>query len=131
VVESIAWQVRDVVDAMVAASGVALRDLRVDGGAAVMDLLLEMQADSLGVDVLRPRELETTAMGAAYLAGLAVGVWGSPDDVADAWRLDRTFSPAGAGREGGSLAAGASGAFGADAHARWLEAVRRSRDWVR
>jgi glycerol kinase len=131
VVESIAWQVRDVVDAMVAASGVALRDLRVDGGAAVMDLLLEMQADSLGVDVLRPRELETTAMGAAYLAGLAVGVWGSPDDVADAWRLDRTFSPGGAGREGGSPAAGASGAFGADAHARWLEAVRRSRDWVR
>ena len=92
------------------------------------------EADSLGVDVLRPRELETTAMGAAYLAGLAVGVWGSPDDVADAWRLDRTFSPGGAGREGGSPAAGASGAsgaFGADAHARWLEAVRRSRDWVR
>jgi glycerol kinase len=96
-----------------------------------------MQADSLGVDVLRPRELETTAMGAAYLAGLAVGVWGSPDDVASAWRLDRTFTPAGAGREGGSPAAGAAGAadaagaFGADAHARWLEAVRRSRDWVR
>jgi glycerol kinase len=131
VVESIAWQVRDVVDAMVAASGVALRDLRVDGGAAVMDLLLQMQTDSLGVDVLRPRELQTTAMGAAYLAGLAVGVWGSPDDVASAWRLDRTFSPAGAGREGGSPIAGAAGAFGADAHARWLEAVRRSRDWVR
>jgi len=97
----------------------------------VMDLMLQMQADQLGVDVLRPTELETTAIGAAYLAGLAEGVWGSPDDVADAWRLDRKFSPAGAGREGGSPAAGASRVFSADSHARWLEAVRRSRDWVR
>ena len=121
VVDSIAWQVRDVVDAMVAASGVALRDLRVDGGAAVMDLLLQTQADALGVPVLRPRELETTAMGAAYLAGLAVGVWGSPADVAAAWRLERTFAPASA--EAAPLMDAA--------HDQWLEAVRRSRDWAR
>ena len=123
VVDSIAWQVRDVVDAMTAASGVALRDLRVDGGAAVMDLLLQTQADVLGVPVLRPRELETTAMGAAYLAGLAVGVWGSPADVAAAWRLERTFAPAAA--SGGTTTPVDA------AHAQWLEAVRRSRDWAR
>jgi glycerol kinase len=117
VVESIALQVRDVVEAMQAASGAPLRDLRVDGGAAAMDLLLQLQADHLGVDVLRPSELETTAMGAAFLAGLAEGVWPSLEDVAAAWRLERRFTPAPTGSEGAE-------------HLRWREAVSRSRGWA-
>lgn len=116
VVESMVFQTRDVVDAMTRASGVAIRDLRVDGGAAVMNLMLQLQSDQLGVDVLRPTELETTAIGAAYLAGLAEGVWGSTDDIASRWALERRFSPSGAGRDA--------------AHAQWLRAVERSRGWV-
>ena len=77
VVESMAYQTRDVVDAMVAASGTPITDLRVDGGASVMDFLLQIQADQLGVTVQRPKDQETTALGAAYLAGLAEGVWDS------------------------------------------------------
>ena len=93
VVESITFQTRDVVDAMASAAAVTVRDMRVDGGAAVMDFMLQMQADLLGVDVLRPTELETTAMGAAFLAGLAEGIWPSLNDVATAWHLERTFHP--------------------------------------
>jgi len=116
VVESMVFQTRDVVDAMTRASGVAIRDLRVDGGAAVMNLMLQLQADQLGVDVLRPTELETTAIGAAYLAGLAEGVWGSTDDIAERWALERRFSPSGADRD--------------TPHAHWLRAVERSRGWI-
>ena len=116
VVESMVFQTRDVVDAMTRASGVAIRDLRVDGGAAVMNLMLQLQADQLGVDVLRPTELETTAIGAAYLAGLAEGVWGSTDDIASRWALERRFTPNGADRD--------------IAHAQWLRAVERSRGWI-
>jgi glycerol kinase len=101
---------------MTRASGVAIRDLRVDGGAAVMNLMLQLQADQLGVDVLRPTELETTAIGAAYLAGLAEGVWGSTDDIAERWALERRFSPSGADRD--------------TPHAHWLRAVERSRGWI-
>ena len=119
VVESMVFQTRDVVDAMTRASGVAIRDLRVDGGAAVMNLMLQLQSDQLGVDVLRPTELETTAIGAAYLAGLAEGVWGSTDDIAKRWALERRFSP--------SVDAPARDA----SHAQWLRAVERSRGWVR
>ena len=117
-VESMVMQTRDVVDAMTRASGVAIRDLRVDGGAAVMNLMLQMQADQLGVDVLRPTELETTAIGAAYLAGLAEDVWGSTDDIASRWALERRFTPSTdvASRDA--------------AHAQWLRAVERSRAWV-
>jgi len=93
VVESIAFQTRDVVDAMSAASGVVLNELKVDGGAAAMDLLLQIQADQLGVDVLRPVERESTAAGAAYLAGIAEGVWDSRSVATSAWRLDRRFHP--------------------------------------
>ncbi|MFM8416298.1 MAG: FGGY family carbohydrate kinase, partial [Actinomycetota bacterium] len=99
VVESMVFQTRDVVDAMTRASGVAIRDLRVDGGAAVMNLMLQLQSDQLGVDVLRPTELETTAIGAAYLAGLAEGVWGSTDDIASRWALERRFTPSSADRD--------------------------------
>jgi len=118
VVEAMVFQTRDVVDAMTRASGVAIRDLRVDGGAAVMNLMLQLQSDQLGVDVLRPTELETTAIGAAYLAGLAEGVWGSTDDIAKRWALERRFSPI------------VDAATRDASHAQWLRAVERSRHWV-
>ena len=119
-VEAMAYQTRDAVDAMVAVAGVPVRDLRVDGGASVMDLLMQFQADQLGVTVRRPKDQETTALGAAFLAGLAEGVWSSLDSLADRWQLDAEFEPAGA--EVRAVA---------DAlHAQWLRAVERSRDWV-
>jgi glycerol kinase len=118
VVEAMAYQTRDVVDAMTAASGTPLADLRVDGGAAANDLLLQFQADQLGVPVRRPTETETTALGAAFLAGLAEGVWGSLDELAATWQLDRSFSPA-------------TDRTTADALYRdWLRAVDRSRAWA-
>ena len=116
VVESMVFQTRDVIDAMTRASGVPVRNLRVDGGAAVMNLMCQLQANQLGVPVSRPTVLETTAMGAAYLAGLATGVWGSTNDIVDAWTLDRTFSPQPTGTEGAD-------------HARWLRGVERSFNW--
>jgi glycerol kinase len=118
VVEAMAYQTRDVVELMTEASGQPLGELRVDGGAAVMDLLLQFQADQLGVAVTRPRSTETTAIGAAYLAGLAEGVWASTDDVAGAWRPERRFEPA-----QGPADANA-------AYQRWLAAVERSRGWA-
>ncbi len=96
-VDSMAYQVRDVLDAMtadVAASGLRLEELRVDGGASVNDRLLQFQADLLGVPVERPDVPETTALGAAYLAGLAAGVWSDTSDVERNWRLGRRFEPA-------------------------------------
>ncbi len=118
VVEAMAYQTRDVVDAMVAASGRPVRELRVDGGASVMDLLCQLQADQLGVPVRRPAERETTALGAAYLAGLAEGVWAGLEDVQEAWRLEATFTPA-------------SDRTAADAvYADWRRAVDRSRAWA-
>ncbi len=116
-VESMAYQVRDVIDAMVEASGTSIVDLRVDGGASVMNLLCQLQADQLGVTVQRPVDQETTALGAAFLAGLAEGVWESTDDIAAAWTLDAQFEPA-------------PDRTAADAlHAQWLRAVERSRSW--
>ncbi len=91
--ESLAYQTRDVVDAMAADSGTPLTTLRVDGGAAANDFLMQFQADVLGVPVERPKLLETTAMGAAALAGLAVGFWRSPSELARACQLDRRFKP--------------------------------------
>ena len=118
VVESMAYQTRDVVDAMTAASATPLMELRVDGGASVMDLLCQFQADQLGVTVQRPVDHETTALGAAYLAGLAEGVWSSVDEVGAQWELEAEFNPAG-------------DRSGADAlHGQWLRAVERSRNWV-
>ncbi len=75
-------------------AGIALTELRVDGGAAANNLLMQFQADILGVPVVRPKVLETTALGAAYLAGLAVGYWASTDDIGRNWRIDRRFEPA-------------------------------------
>jgi glycerol kinase len=119
VVESIAYQVRDAVDAMTAASGTPIRALRVDGGAAVMDLLLQLQADQLQVPVSRPRVQESTALGAAFLAGLAEGVWGSLDDVATCWQLDAEFTPS-VDRELADLV-----------HGEWVRAIERSHGWAR
>ena len=92
-VEAMAYQTKDVVDAMINDSGVPLTELRVDGGASVMDVLCQFQADMLGVPVARPRIQETTAMGAAYLAGITEGFWSGTDVVASQWKLDRLFEP--------------------------------------
>jgi glycerol kinase len=116
-VEAMAYQTRDVVDAMSAASGRDVRALRADGGASVMDLLLQFQADQLQVPVARPVVQETTALGAAYLAGLAEGVWSSLDDLNAYWLLDAEFTPA--------TPAGAAVAK----YAQWQRAVQRSRGW--
>jgi glycerol kinase len=117
VIESMAYQTRDAVEAMVRASGLPLREVRVDGGASVLDALLQFQADQLGATVQRPTEPETTAIGAAYLAALAEGVLPDLAAIAAVWQLDATFAP---DPERGA----------ADlAHATWLRAVERSRAW--
>jgi glycerol kinase len=92
--EGIALQVKDVLEAMQADSGRPLAQLRVDGGAAANNLLLQIQADVLGIEVIRPKNAEATAMGAAYLAGLAVGYWPNREAIATQWEIDRTFHPA-------------------------------------
>ncbi|HEV2213833.1 MAG TPA: glycerol kinase GlpK [Terracidiphilus sp.] len=115
--ESIAFQVADVLEAMESETGTALGALRVDGGAAVNDLLMQFQADVLGVPVVRPRVTETTALGAAYLAGLATDFWGSPDEVRAKREGDARFEPAMPGEERKAR------------RARWQQAVERSRSW--
>jgi glycerol kinase len=118
VVDAMAYQTRDVVDAMSAASGQTVAELRADGGASVMDLLLQIQADQLQVPVARPVVQETTALGAATIAGLAEGVWSSPEEVASRWTLDRRFEP--------SLPPDQADAT----YARWRRAVDRARKWA-
>ncbi len=118
VVESMAWQTRDVVDAISSAAGVELGELRADGGASVMDLLCQFQADVLGVPVRRPTVKETTALGAAYLAGLAEGVWDSPAAAAASWTEEASFTPAMPADEV------------ARRHAEWARAVERARGWA-
>jgi glycerol kinase len=93
-VESIAYQVADLASAMETDAGHRVSELRVDGGAAANDLLLQFQADLLGVPVVRPRVLETTALGAAYLAGLSAGVWSGVDEIATQWKSQHVFEPA-------------------------------------
>jgi glycerol kinase len=111
--EAIAFEVRDVLDTMPARAS-----LRVDGGAAANDLMCQVQADQLGVPVERPTLVETTALGAAFLAGLGTGVWSSTDELRDTWQLDRRFEPT-------------SDRGPADAaHARWKDAVERSKGWA-
>ena len=91
--ESLAYQVNDVLVAMEADSGIRLEALRVDGGASANDFLMQTQADIIGAPVNRPGCVETTAMGAAYLAGLAVGYWAGPEEIRKNWAIDRTFDP--------------------------------------
>ncbi len=115
--DAIAFEVRDVVDAMTHEAGVTVPVLNVDGGASANDLLCRIQADQLGVPVERPQVLETTALGAAFLAGLGTGVWSDTDELAQVWQLDRSFSPTEGVREDGT-------------HARWSRAVERSKAWA-
>ncbi|MFP5289132.1 MAG: FGGY-family carbohydrate kinase, partial [Thermoanaerobaculia bacterium] len=116
--EGIAHQVADVLAAMEGDSGVAVSELRVDGGAADNDLLMQMQADLGGVPVARPTVRETTALGAAYLAGLAVGVWKSPEDVQAHWQVERVFEPS---KEVDKTA---------EMRALWAKAVERAKAWA-
>ena len=116
--ESIAYQTRDVLEAMQADSGLKVNTLRVDGGMVRNDFLMQFQADVLGVPVERPSVTETTALGAAYLAGLASGFWASQDALKSQWKLDRRFEP--------QMSADQRDAF----YAGWKRAVERARSWV-
>lgn len=116
--ESIAYQTRDVLEAMIADSGLELPALRVDGGAVSNDFLMQFQADILGVPVQRPAVTETTALGAAYLAGLAVDYWESQEEIEQQWRVDTEFEPNMSDDQREALYAG------------WKKAVERSRDWA-
>jgi glycerol kinase len=116
--ESIALQSAELLAAIQDDCGGSITELRVDGGAACNDLLMQLQADALGIAVVRPAVTETTALGAAYLAGLAVGFWGGVDEIASMWAADRRFEPA----------------MSADQRqarlAQWRRAVERSRHWA-
>ena len=91
--ESLAYQTHDIARAMERDSGIPIAELKVDGGASANNFLMQFQADLLGADVYRPRCIETTGLGAAYLAGLAVGYWSSLEDIRSNWAIDRTFHP--------------------------------------
>jgi glycerol kinase len=116
--EATAWQTREVIDAMNRDSGVALSALKVDGGMVTNELLMQFQADVLGVPVIRPEVIQTTALGAAYAAGLAVGFWASLDDLRRNWRKDREWTPA------------LDPAARAIAYHWWQKAVGRTFDWL-
>ena len=115
--ESIAFQSAELLEAMQKDAGQSLMELRVDGGAAANDLLMQFQADLLGVPVVRPKVLETTALGAAYLAGLTTALWKSRDELAAHWKVDKRFEPRMERQKA------------AQRMARWREAVSRSRNW--
>ncbi|HWB65876.1 MAG TPA: glycerol kinase GlpK [Mycobacteriales bacterium] len=114
--EAIAYEVRDVIEVLTRDAGIDLPELSVDGGAAANDLLCELQATELQRPVRRPKVAETTALGAAFLAGLAIGMWSSTSELAETWQLDRRFEP---GRRDDA------------GYARWHDAVRRSQNWDR
>jgi len=116
-VEAMAYQTRDVVEAMEGDSGTRFSELRVDGGAVVMAVMCQFQADLLGVPVVRPKVTETTALGAAYLAGLGAGIW-KDSDLSELWKLDREFIPSMSRDEADSL------------QDRWRQALNRSRHWL-
>ncbi|WP_017591116.1 glycerol kinase GlpK [Nocardiopsis potens] len=113
--DAIAFEVRDVAESMSRASGTSLPELRVDGGASANDLLCQIQADQLGVSVARPEVQETTALGAAFLAGLGTGVWSSTEELSRTWKLDRRFEP---------------GKRDETHYKRWRTAVERSKGWA-
>jgi len=116
--ESICYQSRDVLEAMEKDSGVTLQALKVDGGGVKNDFLMQFQADILGVDVVRPTVSETTALGSAYMAGLATGLWGGQDDLRKNWKVDRVFKPGWVDEQREK------------AYRGWLKAVDRARCWV-
>jgi glycerol kinase len=115
--EGIAFQVADVLAVMKEDSGIALDELRVDGGASANNLLMQAQADFLGVPVVRPKVIETTALGAAYLAGLATGFWKDRNQLHQAWQADRTFEPKLSADERDHR------------RRRWGEALKRAKAW--
>jgi glycerol kinase len=116
--EAVAYQTRDVLEAMEKDSGIPIKELRVDGGMVANELLMQFQADQLGVPVVRPRVTETTALGAAYAAGLAVGYWSNRAELVRNWGVERRWQPTMADAERRTL------------YAAWQKAVRRSFDWV-
>ena len=116
--EAIALQSADLLDAMHADGAASLTQLRVDGGASRNDLLMQIQADLLGVPVVRPAETETTALGAAYLAGLGVGVYPDVEAISANWRIDRTFEPQ---ADAGQMQA---------MRVQWSRAIERSKGWM-
>jgi glycerol kinase len=116
--EATAYQTRDVIDAMIVDSGIALDELKVDGGMTSNRLLMQFQSDVLGVDVVRPKVTETTALGAAFAAGLAAGLWSSLDQVRALWAEDARWAPEMGAEDRERL------------HGRWKQAVERSLDWV-
>lgn len=115
--DSIAYQTRDVLKAMEADSGIAIKELRVDGGATANNLLMQFQSDILQTNVVRPTVVETTALGAAYLAGLAVGYWSGTDDIQQQWQMERVFSPQMPESERTALTAG------------WTRAINATISW--
>jgi glycerol kinase len=117
--DGIAYQVADVLTAMQADAGMPVTELRVDGGAAANDLLMQFQADLLGVPVVRPRQLESTAQGAAYLAGLAIGYWRDEAEIRSLWKVDRVFEPS------------MDEARRAEFLAGWAKALGRAKGWVK
>jgi glycerol kinase len=117
--ESIAYQVGDLLDAVHGDAGIELGELRVDGGASTNDTLMQFQADLLGVPVVRPAVTETTALGAAYLAGLAVGFWSSTREIAGQWRVGRRFQPSMPRAQADEL------------RERWHDALERSKGWIK
>ena len=117
--EALAYQTNDVLKAMQEDSGITLKSLKVDGGACANNFLMQFQSDILGVQVHRPEVIETTALGAAYLAGLAVGYWKSCDEVAQNWAISRTFAPNMTGEKRAELLG------------EWHEAVKRSTGWMK
>ena len=119
VLESECWQTRDVVEAMYADTGVKLARLKVDGGAVVNNYLMQLQADVLGVDVIRPKITETTSLGAAFAAGLAVGFWKSTDELRKLWKVDRIFKPKWDEEKREKLYRG------------WKAAVKRAQGWLK
>jgi glycerol kinase len=118
VLEATAFQSREVIEAMNADSGVPLTSLKVDGGMVVNELLMQFQADVLGVPVSKPVVAETTALGAAYAAGLAVGFWAGEDDIRRNWAKDKQWEPA------------MAEATRAEQYANWKRAVTKTFDWV-
>ena len=116
--EAIAYQTRDVLDAMSADSKVALNSMRVDGGATANDLLMQIQSDVMGIEIIRPQVIETTALGAAYAAGLAVGVWASPNELRNKWREDHRWSST------------QNPDLRAEKYAQWKKAVNRTLNWI-
>lgn len=116
--EGIAYQSMDVINAMILDAGIGLKELRVDGGASKNNLLMQFQADVLNQNVIRPKSVETTAQGAAYLAGLAVGFWGSIDEISKQWSIDKTFTPD--SKHDMQLA-----------KRKWAAAIYRAQDWIK